>query len=116
MASPHPSIRSGRIVFTWIEDRNGYAKLRPAVIISQDFHSGDPLVVMAITTTFPDPPPEFCVALPWHPRGHPITRLHQRSAAVVNWLAKIFPDDIIGYGGDVPGKIMRIIREKLDQI
>ncbi len=70
---------------------------------------------MAITT-FTDPPPEFCVPLPWHPQGHPVTRLHQRSAAVVNWLASILSIDVVGYGGDVPKKTMRIILEKLNQL
>ncbi|HWB52697.1 MAG TPA: type II toxin-antitoxin system PemK/MazF family toxin, partial [Tepidisphaeraceae bacterium] len=109
-------IRHGRIIFCWIKDHNGHAKLRPAVIVSQDIRPAGLLVVMAITTTFSDPPPEFCIALPWHPREHPVTRLRKRSAAVVNWLATISSDDIIGFGGDVPKGIMQIIREKLDQI
>lgn len=116
MATFKPSIRHGRIVFSSIKDRNGHAKLRPAVIVSQNIHLSDPLVVMAVTTTFSEPPPEFCVSLPWHPNGHPVTRLHKRISAVVNWLATISAEDIVGYGGDVPEKIMRIIREKLDQI
>ena len=112
------SLRSGRIVFAWIEDRNGFGKLRPAVVITsdQELPTVERLVVMAITTTFPDPPPHFCVPLPWHPRGHPVTRLNRRSAAVVNWLATIGVDDVVGYGGDVPAKIMHVIDEKLGDL
>jgi len=72
--------------------------------------------VAAITTTFPDPAPVFCVPLPWHPRQHPVTRLRERSAAVVNWLAAIEPNDIAGYGGDVPTKYMRAIERKLHEL
>lgn len=118
MASTRPSIRHGRIIFAWIKDRNGYKKLRPALILTPDdeISPDAAIAVMAITTTFADPPPEFCVPVPWHPRGHPVTQLNQRSAAVVNWLADVGAADIIGYGGDVPAKTMRLIQAKLDQL
>ena len=115
MASAAPPIRYGRLIYTWINDRNGYGKLRPAVIITPDDEIAEatPLVVMAVTTTFPDPPPAACVALPWHPNTHPVTRLRQRSAAVVDWLARIEPGDITGFGGDGPRKTMYQIEAKL---
>jgi mRNA-degrading endonuclease toxin of MazEF toxin-antitoxin module len=102
-------------VFCWIVDRNGFGKLRPAVVITDDeeIEPDSKLVVMAITTTFRDPPPSNHVTLPWHPRGHPVTRLTKRSAAVVDWLSPIHPSDIAGYGGDVPERIMRVIQSKL---
>jgi hypothetical protein len=113
-----PSIRCGRIIYTWIEDRNGFGKLRPAIVMTEDIEidNDTELVVMAITTTYADPTPAVCVPLPWHSRGHPITRLHKRSAAVVTWLASIFPRDVVGYGGDVPVSTMRLIRAKLDAL
>jgi hypothetical protein len=116
---PHQSaIRHGRIVYAWIKDRTGHGKLRPALVLAEDdqISPHDELTVIAITTTFADPPPLFCVALPWHPRGHPVTRLHQRSAAVVNWLSLIHFSDVVGYGGDVPSKTMRLIEQKLDEL
>jgi PemK-like, MazF-like toxin of type II toxin-antitoxin system len=115
---PKPPIRHGRIVFAWIEDRNGHGKLRPAIVLaeSDSLLPDEQLTAMAITTTFADPPPPLCVALPWHPRGHPVTRLHQRSAAVVNWLSQIRASDVVGYGGDVPSKTMRLIQKKLDEL
>jgi hypothetical protein len=99
-----PSIRQGRIVYAWISDRNGHTKLRPAIVMTPDDEIGSAaaLVVMAITTTFSEPPPWECVPLPWHPRKHPVTHLHKRSAAVVSWLSSLRDEGIIGYGGDVP--------------
>ena len=118
MATSRPSIRYGRIVFTWIKDRNGHGKLRPAVVLTPDkeIPDADNLVVAAITTTFADPPPKFCVPVPWHPRGHSVTGLHQRSAAVVNWLAPLRAADIVGFGGDVPAKTLRLLQAKLDEL
>ncbi|MEA2709002.1 MAG: mRNA interferase MazF [Phycisphaerales bacterium] len=103
MANARPSIRYGRIVFAWIEDRNGYGKLRPAAILTSDeeIPDAEKLVVAAITTTFADPPPPFCVPIPWHPRGHPVTHLNQRSAVVTNWLAMLATDNVVGFAGDV---------------
>jgi mRNA-degrading endonuclease toxin of MazEF toxin-antitoxin module len=109
------SVRYGRIVYAWIPDRHGFRKLRPAVVVLNDdeIASGGELIVAAITTTFTDPPPEFCVPLPWHPRGHPVTKLTKRSAAVCNWVAAIDMDLIVGFGGDVPAKVMQLIENKL---
>jgi hypothetical protein len=111
-------VRHGRIIYAWIADRNGFKKLRPAIIVTpeDEISDADQLSIMAITTTFTDPPPPFCVPLPWHPRAHPTTRLHKRSAEVVNWLSSIRADDIIGFGGDVPEKTMRLIRERSNQL
>jgi mRNA-degrading endonuclease toxin of MazEF toxin-antitoxin module len=115
LESSRAAIRYGRIVFAWISDRRGYAKLRPAIVVVPDnqITTDDELIVVAITTTFTDPPPEFCVTLPWHPRGHPVTRLNKRSAAVCDWLAVIMPDEIVGFGGDVPARTMQLIQSKL---
>ena len=118
MPTPRPTIRYGRIVYAWIEDRNGHGKLRPALIVTPDEEISESaeLVVVAITTTFADPPPPYCVPLPWYPRGHPVTHLHQRSAAVVNWLRSVRAADIVGFGGNVPAKTMRLIQAKLDEV
>jgi hypothetical protein len=115
LPSSRPSIRRGRIVFAWIKDRNGFAKLRPAIVLTddEDLADADALTVVAVTTTFADPPPDSCIPLPWHPREHPVTRLNRRSAAVVNWLASLHPSDVVGFGGDVPARIMRAIQRKL---
>jgi mRNA-degrading endonuclease toxin of MazEF toxin-antitoxin module len=118
LASSRPSIRHRRIVFAWIKDRNGFAKLRPAIVLTEDdqIAAGQILAVMAVTTTFSDPPPNNCVPLPWHANEHPVTRLNRRSAAVINWLASVEAADVVGYGGDVPERVMRLIKQKLGQI
>ena len=36
MPTPRLTIRYGRIVYAWIEDRNGHGKLRPALIVTPD--------------------------------------------------------------------------------
>jgi mRNA-degrading endonuclease toxin of MazEF toxin-antitoxin module len=112
---PSSPLRYGRIVFAWIADRNGFRKLRPAVVVvsDQELANDGELILVAITTTFTEPPPEFCVPLPWHPRGHPTTKLTKRSAAVCNWLSIIMPDEIVGFGGDVPAKTMQLIQARV---
>ena len=69
---------------------------------------------MAITTTFGEPPPPDHVELPWHRQGHPVTRLRQRSAAVVSWLATVLPEDVEAYAGEVPPKLLAQILKLLD--
>jgi hypothetical protein len=83
------------------------------MITDDEIATGGELVVVAVTTTFADPPPENCVPVPWHPRGHPVTKLTRRSAAVCDWIVAIDPHEIGGFAGDVPSKIMRLIEDKL---
>ena len=85
------------------------------MITDDEIATGGELVVVAVTTTFTDPPPDYCVPLPWHPRGHPVTKLSRRSAAVCNWVVAINPDEIGGFAGDVPAKTMRLIEDKLPE-
>jgi mRNA-degrading endonuclease toxin of MazEF toxin-antitoxin module len=109
------SVRYGRIVYARIQDRRGYTKLRPAIVLISDeeIATGGDLVVVAVTTTFADPPPAYCVPLPWHARGHPVTKLAKRSAAVCNWVVAISPEEIGGFAGDVPVKTMQLIQVKV---
>jgi mRNA-degrading endonuclease toxin of MazEF toxin-antitoxin module len=113
-----PALRYGRVVYAWIKDSRGFAKLRPALVLTPDdlIKADKPLVVAAITTRFPEPPPKNHVALPWNPRGNVSTKLHQRSAVVLDWQAEIKPDDVVALGGDVPGRKMLEIEERLDEI
>ena len=115
MADTRPQLRLGRIVWADVKDANGFVKTRPAVVMSAtaEIGLGKPLIVMAITTTYPDPPPADHVELPWHAQGHPVTRLTRRSAAVTTWMDTIMPDQIRGYGGGVPPKYMRKILERI---
>jgi hypothetical protein len=69
---------------------------------------------MAVTTSFPEPPPEDHVPLPWNPDPRRVgTRLAQRSAAVVTWLDTLYPDEVIEHRGQVPPRVMKEIQDKL---
>jgi mRNA-degrading endonuclease toxin of MazEF toxin-antitoxin module len=118
MPQGRPQLRRGRIVWAVILDHHGHAKRRPAAILTPttQISEGKPIVVVAVTTTYADPAPADHVELPWHNAKHPVTRLNQRSAAVVSRLSKIMPEEVEGFAGDVPAKQMKIIEEKLDQL
>src|SRR5947207_9183970 len=114
--SAQPGLRYGRIIWAVITDRRGSRKERPAIIITptERITPGELLLVMAVTTTYPEPPPPWHVELPWYPDPRRVgTRLGQRSAAVVEWLNKISPEDVLELKGDVPQKVMREIERQL---
>jgi hypothetical protein len=110
-----PELRRGRIIWATIRDHNGVPKQRPLIVITatDDIRSDEPFEVMAVSTTFPDPPPDECVLLPWHPTGKSITGLRRRSAAVTDWIDAIRPTDVVEYGADVPPTIMFDILDRL---
>lgn len=102
-----------------MRDRNGFRKDRPAIILTPtaQISVAEPIVVMAITTSFPDPPPPYHIPLPWHVDSRRVrTRLAQRSAAVVTWLDTLYPDEVIDLAGDVPAPLMRDIQERLNEM
>ncbi|MBC7783310.1 MAG: type II toxin-antitoxin system PemK/MazF family toxin [Burkholderiales bacterium] len=107
-------IEYGRIIWARVADRNGFVKERPAIIVSDpaDAHAGTPLVIVAITTTFSDPLPEWHVLLPWNRDGRRVmTQLSSRSAAVVGWFDTVDRHDVIEVRGTVPAKQMGRIEE-----
>lgn len=71
------------------------------------------LVVVAISTTLPDPLPDFCVPLPWQLPRHPATGLTARCAAVCNWVAEVDASRILRLAGVVPSKPMAAILARL---
>ena len=111
-------IRRGTIVWAIVRDPRGFRKRRPAIILTPDAEISDkePIALMAITTTYPDPAPKDHVELPWNPdRRRVSTGLAQRSAAVVNWLDTVYLDEIEGIIGNVPTRLMREIVDRLRQ-
>src|SRR5687767_7754770 len=103
---PIASRSFGMGVSSWavLRDARGLRKERPAIILTQtaEISTESPLVVMAVTTTFAEPPPENHVPLPWHPDFRRVgTRLAQRSAAVITWLDTLYPDEVIDVKGQV---------------
>jgi mRNA-degrading endonuclease toxin of MazEF toxin-antitoxin module len=108
-------LRRGRIAWAEVRDRNDVAKTRPVIILTPTAQIDDePLIVMAITTTFGDPPPEDHILLPWHPAGRVSTGLRRRSAAVISWITEVAGDDLTELAGDVPTRIMTEILQRID--
>lgn len=99
-------------------DRNGFTKRRPLLIITatRDILLDQPIVGLAVTTTFPDPPPLNCVPLPWQPEGHPATGLRRRSAAVCNWPVVLRPSEIDQIAGYVPTKTLLRVLSRVAEI
>lgn len=108
----------GSIVWADVADPRGQTKRRPLVILTA---SGEvlldaPIVGVAITTSFPEPPPHEYIELPWHPRGHPATRLRRRSAAACHWLVRLQPSDIVETKGYVPTRVLIEILARVRQL
>jgi hypothetical protein len=112
-----PALRRGRIVWASVSDPRGNVKQRPLIILTptDQIHDAEPLQAMAISTTFPNPPPRDHIPLPWHPQGRVLTKLRRRSAAVLSWIVELDAADIDELQGDVPLKLMLEILARLEK-
>jgi mRNA-degrading endonuclease toxin of MazEF toxin-antitoxin module len=111
-----PQLRYGQLIWASVLDRNGFAKERPCIVITPTDQIGEArsLLVMAVTTTFPDPPPKWHVPLPWNPNPRRVrTGLARRSAAVVQWVDVIPPEGVLQVRGEVPAKVMKQVESQL---
>ncbi len=108
-------LEQGALVQARVPCPRGKTKKRPVIILTrtQEIVFDEPLVAVAVTTTFPDPAPDTHVELPWHPQRHPATQLCRRSAAVCNWLVPLRPSEIIEVRGYVPSKWLLTIIERV---
>lgn len=108
----------GSVVLATIRHKRGGGKTRPVLVLvtAAQVAQGHGLLCMAITTTFPDPPPNLCVELPWDSSGRCATGLRQRSAAVIDWVLEIDPLDIVAVIGVVPAKTLERIRTHLSTL
>ncbi len=102
------TLQLGSIVWVEVADANGIVKLRPAVIITATDRISDTgsLDVVAVTSRLVEPLPSDHVLLPWHPKGHPRTRLNRRCAAVCSWIVQIQPGCVREMAGIVPGPVV----------
>ena len=75
-----------------------------------------PIVVVAISTLLPGPPPDDCVLLPWDARRHPRTGLRTRCAAVIPRIQEVPSERIIASIGTVPGKQLEVIAIRLAEL
>jgi hypothetical protein len=105
----------GRIVWARLRDRNGYSKLRPAVIVTrhEEIVAEGEVAVIAVTTKLPFPLPDDHVLLPWQRPRHPKTGLNERCAAVCGWLEFIRVEDVEEIGGIVPDAQLHAISRRL---
>jgi hypothetical protein len=107
----------GRIVAIETLDQQGRnRKRRPVVIVSEncDIKRGEPFFGIAITGTFPTPPPADHVLLPYDPVNQAVTRLKKKSAAVCTWEVEIHDSNIEQYLGIVPPKLLDQILDLID--
>jgi mRNA-degrading endonuclease toxin of MazEF toxin-antitoxin module len=68
---------------------------------------------VAISTTFPEPPPVFAVPVPWHPLGTASTGLRKRSAAITDWIRAMPPAAIVHAEGYVKNTLLQVIYAKI---
>jgi hypothetical protein len=111
-----PELKYGCVIVAEMCDRNGIRKTRPGIVLTPTdrISAASPLLVMAITTTFSEPPPPWHVPLPWNPDPRRVrTRLARRSAAVVTWVDQLGVSDVLAVRGEVPIKVMREIEAQL---
>lgn len=105
-------LQQGSIVWVQVTDPAGrHRKRRPAVIVTPtvEINDSNSLVVVAVTSSVPDPIPESAVEIPWHSEGHPVTGLFKRCIANCAWVPNIKTHDIERVGGIVPTKQLRQI-------
>ena len=118
MPSKQPDLRRGRIVWADLADPRGHVKRRPVVILTptDEIRDEQPFTVMAISTSYADPPPDDHVELPWNADCRRVrTRLNRRSAAVISWLGMMTSEQLEEFAGEVPEDLMIRILEKLDK-
>jgi mRNA-degrading endonuclease toxin of MazEF toxin-antitoxin module len=112
-------IGAGQIVWAIVRDPNGFRKRRPAIVLTptDEISADGPLTLVAITTTYTDPPPNNCVELPWNPDSRRVsTGLARRSAAVVNWLDTVYLDEIDGIIGVAPSRTLAEIQRRVGML
>jgi len=116
LASLLPKLQYGQVIWGLFRDPHGFRKHRPAIVLTptNEIAEDVPIVVMCVTTTFPEPPPARCIPLPWNPDPRRVaTGLAQRSAAVLDWFDTMYPDEIEKIGGRIPAQLMSTIQRLL---
>ncbi len=115
-----PRIFFGQVVCVanLLDPQGGNPKNRFAVVITpqEKIDLGDTLDIVAITGTFPEPPPWDHVPMPWHPEGKSANRFRKKCFAVCSWLDEVERDRVIESRGALPGKYLVKIQETLDEL
>jgi len=99
-----PSLQQGSIVWASVSDARGQIKKRPVLIITatDEIVLDQPIVALAITGSFPDPPLPTQVELPWSRTCNVVTGLKKRSAVVCDWVVAIRPSQVHQIAGYLP--------------
>src|SRR5260221_14641893 len=115
-----PSYRHGRIVWAYLRSSHtAKRETHPAIILDRDEDiiqpeyfdprksDGENIVhVIGVSTKHRRYQTPF-VPLPFSSQGHAVTHLKQDCGAIIGWYARLsIPDDVIGFGGDVPRSTM----------
>jgi len=100
-----------------VPDQNGTnPKDRPVVLLIdfEDTHAD--AYGLAVSTTFPHPPPATCIVLPYQRQGNCQTGLTSPSVAVCDWPVIIGKADIITRTGTCPTIPLAAILAQLPKI
>jgi hypothetical protein len=105
----------GNLIWTELEDANGFRKVRPAVIVTStaDIAAGHKLRVVAVTTSLPDPLPDDHILLPWDRQGKARSGLKRKCAAVTSWQADITKADVREIVGILPPAVIDRLLAKI---
>lgn len=115
-----PSFRHGRIVWAYLRsNQTGKREKHPAVILNQDDDivqpevfdprkaTSDNIVYVIGLSTKHKRYGLAHIRLPFTPQGHGTTKLKEDCGAIIGWYDRVcIPDDVLGFGGDVPPAVL----------
>jgi len=110
-------IRLGAIVEALVPDpRDQNHKRRPLIVVG--FEAEARVVLCAISSGVPDPPPSWCVELPHddRPGGHPSTGLNRRCFAVCSWVMVLHTRQIVDKRGDLSRRMLGRINSTIERL
>lgn len=120
MSPRRNELQQGSIVWDTVADARGFTKRnpRPVVIITatEEIFLDQPIVGVAVTTRFHDPPSREEVLLPWDRQGHPATGLRHPSAAVCNWLVPVRRSELGQIEGYAPKRVLLEIIKRVAEL
>ena len=116
------SYRHGRILYAYLRGATGKMQRHPAIILDATADIIPPerfdprktrlpntIHVIGVSTKHKFYDAEY-VQLPFSASGHAVTKLREDCGAIIGWYHRItIPDDLIGFGGDVPAPTMHHI-------
>ena len=117
------SYRQGRIIFAYLRSQStGKMQRHPAIMLDLDQDITQPenfdprktlaeniVHVIGVSTKHKFYDQEY-IQLPFSSSGHALTKLREDCGAIIGWYHRVaIPDDVIGFGGDVPAPTMLAI-------